>query len=96
LARWRVEPESIQSLFELLIGDLGKGHYHLAIRHFLMLKGCGATLPTAIERRCEQLMRTSPASRRHKIESDVRRWLDMLGALAPGPPTVFDGQSIGF
>jgi len=90
-----VESDSIHSLFELLMGDLGKGHYHLAVRHFLMLKGCGAKLPPPIERRCDQLLRTSPAPRRQKIESDVRGWLDMLRGWAPGPAAVLDGQPTG-
>ena len=74
-----VTADALDSLTTLLIHDLNRGHYHVAIRHFLMLKASGGTVPALIERSCEQLMRECPASRREKIVVDVARWLDMTG-----------------
>ena len=62
----------------LLIADLCQGHFDVAIRHFLMLKGCSARLPALIERSCEELVQACPAERRSKIAHDVEGWLRMV------------------
>ena len=65
-------------LLALLIADLCQGHFHVAVRHFLMLRACGAKLPALIERSCEELLQACPVGRRTKITRDVENWLAMV------------------
>ena len=65
-------------LMRLLMADLRRRHFNVAMRHFLMLKASGASVPVMVERRCEELLQNCPTSRRNRITRDVSRWARMV------------------
>jgi hypothetical protein len=78
------EPAGVdEALLRLLLADLSRGHRRLAIRHYLMLKGRGAGLPTVVERRCASILQECPARQRVQISRDVENWLAMLPGTGP-------------
>ena len=68
-------------LLGLLMADLRRGHINVAMRHFLMLKASGASVPVTIEGRCEDLLQACPTARRNQIARDVAKWARMVHPL---------------
>ena len=72
---------TVDVLMRLLMADLRRRHFNVAMRHFLMLKASGASVPVMIERRCEELLQNCPTSRRNRITRDIARWARMVQPL---------------
>ena len=58
--------------------DLQRGHWRVALRHFLMLQAYGYEVPAAERRRCLEGARRCAAREWRKIEADVAEWAHCL------------------
>jgi len=58
--------------------ELQRGHWRVALRHFLMLQAYGYEVPPAERRRCLERARDCAAREWLKIESDVAAWAQCL------------------
>jgi hypothetical protein len=59
--------------------DLQRGHWRLALRHFLMLQAYGCEVPAPERRHCLEYARACAAREWLKMEADVARWARCLG-----------------
>lgn len=74
----RLAQPNALALLQLLRSDLRRGHHHVALRHFLMLKMSGHQVPETVEHRCQALLQACPVNRRSKIAGDVANWVRMI------------------
>jgi hypothetical protein len=73
-------PAAASELPALVARDLRRGHVNLAIRHFLMARARGSSVPPGVQRDCEALLQACPSPRRRRIARDVENWVRMVGA----------------
>jgi hypothetical protein len=68
-------------LLGLLERDLVLGNHRVALRHFLMAQACGMQPPRSVQKRCEELLRTTSQQTRDRIECSVNAWAKMFNGL---------------
>lgn len=59
--------------------DLQRGHWRLALRHFLMLQAYGCEVPPAEQRHCLEHARVCAAREWARMQADVAAWARCLG-----------------
>ena len=76
---WPAQPTSPgEVLLAQLRRELQRGHWRVALRHFLMLQAYGYEVPTAERRRCLERARDCASREWLKIEADVAAWAQCL------------------
>jgi hypothetical protein len=65
------------ALVRLLHSDLHRGHWRVAIRHYLMLAGCGYEVPKTLQQQCILKMALCAPGELQKIGHRVADWLDL-------------------
>lgn len=65
------------ALVELLHVDLQRGYWRVAIRHYLMLIGCGYEVPTSLQQECVRKMAVCSPVELQKIIERVSGWCDL-------------------
>lgn len=71
-------PQNLGSaLVELLHADLHRGYWRVAIRHYLMLIGCGYEVPALLQQQCIRKMALCAPGELQKICDGVEGWLAM-------------------
>lgn len=72
-------PAPDRALREVLLAqlaqDLARGHWKLALRHFLMLQACGHEVPAAQRARCMEHALECPRRDWLRIQADVSGWV---------------------
>ena len=74
---------TLDALIGLLLTDLRRGNHRIAIRHYLMLRRCGARLPYAVRADCERLISACPSRVLRRISIQVCAWIQMTGREGP-------------
>jgi hypothetical protein len=75
--------------------DLQRGHWRLALRHFLMLQAYGCEVPPAEQRHCLEHARACAHREWLKMQADVAAWARCVArpqASAPRGPMVPDSS----
>ncbi len=75
--------------------DLQRGHWRVALRHFLMLEACGYEVPPAERRSCLEHARACAGRQWLKIQADVAEWARCLTPQRPTGRTPACGRAAG-
>lgn len=71
-------PQNLGSaLVELLHADLQRGYWRVAIRHYLMLIGCGYEVPALLQQQCIRKMALCAPVELQEICDGVEGWFDL-------------------
>lgn len=73
-------PHRREVLLALLQESLMRGHWRVALRRYLMLRGCGFEIPEGERRRCEAYLARCKAAELRRMQADARAWLRFVGA----------------
>ena len=65
---------SEEALLAQLQRDLQRGHWRIALRHFLMLEACGFEVPEAERLHCLEHARACASAQWLRIQADVAEW----------------------
>lgn len=71
------------ALVELLHADLRRGYWRVAIRHYLMLTGCGYEVPASLQQQCIRKMALCAPGELQKIYDGVEGWFDHRSRTSP-------------
>lgn len=71
------------ALRAMLQSNLARGHWRLAIRHFLMLQAGGWSVGSELSQRCDAYIETCSRQDLQKIRTTVCAWAELVGAGAP-------------
>jgi hypothetical protein len=71
------------ALIELLRRDIEHENRWVALRHFLMARACGVSLPADLRQRCEPLLQECPPKALSRIERGVEAWVRMTRKQGP-------------
>lgn len=69
------DPGLREVLLAQLARDLARGHWKLALRHFLMLEACGHEVPPEQRARCMEHALECPSRDWLRIQADVSGWV---------------------
>ena len=83
-ARARPAPHGVSQRREVLLvllrESLVRGHWRVALRRYLMLRGCGFDVPERERQRCETYLARCKSTELGRMQADARAWSRFVGA----------------
>jgi hypothetical protein len=83
-ARARAAPHGASQRREVLLvllrESLVRGHWRVALRRYLMLRGCGFDVPERERQRCETYLARCKSTELGRMQADARAWSRFVGA----------------